>query len=428
MSEKKYLKSSLWIFAEYGVRTIAAIFVGIYVARYLGPERFGIFSLYLAIAAIVASGTRLGLDSILVKEIVLRPDSALNSMASAFWLMQAAGIFIVALLCLGGYLFSNGQSFIVLFYVLFASGQIIFQPFSFVESYYQATGDAGSVSIAKAAVVVLFSAVKLWSVHLNADLIIFFAIAFLEQLAQAGLFLFLWLRRHSASIFFLASSADGKRLLQTSWPLLVSALAINLYTKIDQVMINSMLGHEAGGLYSAAIKIYDAWSALPYLVSIAFFPVILSAKKISEFSFERKIIQLMRLVFWASMLVALFCFVFSSEIIHYSFGENFSSSAPMLGIVMFSSVWVALGSVSSRYLISVGLEKYIAARTLLSAALNIILNLVLIPKFGALGAIYATLACAFLVNYVLDFTTKKLKRLLQIKNSAIFFWPLSSLK
>ena len=68
-SVMKYVKSSLWMLAEYGLRIVSAIFVSIYVARYLGPEQFGLLSYSLAIVAIFMAVSRLGMESILVRDL-----------------------------------------------------------------------------------------------------------------------------------------------------------------------------------------------------------------------------------------------------------------------------------------------------------------------------------------------------------------------
>src|SRR5690554_5990569 len=69
-----YLKNSAWMMAEYAFKVLAAIFVTIYVARYLGPVDFGLLSYALAVVAISMAVSRLGMESILVRELSRFPE------------------------------------------------------------------------------------------------------------------------------------------------------------------------------------------------------------------------------------------------------------------------------------------------------------------------------------------------------------------
>ena len=84
---KRYLLNTSWVMAEQVFRIISAVFVGIYIARYLGPENFGILSYSLSIAAFVMAISRLGMDAVLVRELVNKPERHSQLLGTAFWLM-----------------------------------------------------------------------------------------------------------------------------------------------------------------------------------------------------------------------------------------------------------------------------------------------------------------------------------------------------
>lgn len=71
---RRYAANTSWMMAEQMLRIIAGLLVGIWVARYLGPQQFGLFSYVLAFTAIFGGIAKLGLDGIMVRELVNHPE------------------------------------------------------------------------------------------------------------------------------------------------------------------------------------------------------------------------------------------------------------------------------------------------------------------------------------------------------------------
>ena len=79
-------------------RISAGVLVGIWVARYLGPEKFGLLSYVLAFTAIFSGTARLGLDGIMVRELVNHPEKRDTYLGTAFWLKMLGGFLVIGIM------------------------------------------------------------------------------------------------------------------------------------------------------------------------------------------------------------------------------------------------------------------------------------------------------------------------------------------
>lgn len=417
---RKYIVNSGWILLEHFLRAVVGIAVGVYVGRYLGPEQFGILNYIIVLVTLVLVVSKLGLDGLLVREFIDRQNHSQLIAGTSFWMMSLLAVVfgISGVAILGAF---EQKSELILFFSIALIG-VVLQSFSVIDWYYQARVASGVVVKCRVAAIVIATILKVLAIYFDVGLISFFIIYTLEYMFLA--LFYLYVARQDGLIsrfFYVFSFAEAKVLLRESWPLLISSLAVILYTRIDQVMIRAMLGDYHVGVYSAALKFFDAWAAVPYLISVSLLPAIRRAKDLKHEEYLNRLVIFFRALFWSSVVISFLLSAFSYQVIYYTYGSEYSDSAKVLGVVMLSSAWGALGNCTSRYLIVEKMGGKIAVRIILAAILNIILNYILIPRFGILGAAYGTLISSFFANYVFDFFDNDLRDLRLIKNKAILF-------
>lgn len=405
--------------AEYALKIISAIFVTIYVARYLGPESFGVLSYALAIVAIFMAISRLGMESILVRDYARHPEQVKAYMGTAFSLMFAAAITGMVILSTLIYFFEgNPQNKL---YIWVISTGLIFQAFLVVDYGFQAQVQAKYSSIAKSLALGIGSIIKIYLVGIQADLLLF-AIAFaLDYVIIAAMLFTTHIIKKQPEFLFVFDRHLVKPLLKSSWPMVLSAVGAMLYMRIDQIMIKNMLDAHQLGLYAAATKIYEGWIIVPYVLSISLLPAIVALKSASSEKYEANLVKLFALVFWSGIIAAVIATLGGDWVIRLTFGKAFAGSSTVLAIVMWTAAFTALGAVSARYLTVEGMEKKIAIRTFVALVVNVLLNLILIPNYGIEGAATATLITILIANYFINYTDKDLKQLLKLCDNAILF-------
>ena len=404
--------------AEYGLRVISAIFVGIYVARYLGPEQFGTLSYALAIVSIFMAVSRLGMESILVRDIARYPEKSETYMGTAFGLMIIAAI--AGMVVLGTLVYFLESDLQIKIYILVMASSLLFQTLLVIDYNFQAQVKAKFSSIAKSIALAISSAVKIYLVWIQADLYAF-AIAYaFDNLAIAIVLIAMHLAQKQPGFIFRFNIHLIKPILSSAWPMLLSAVAFMLYSRLDQLMIRYYLDMHQLGVYASALKIFEGWVMIPFIIMVSLIPMITKYKDHKKSEYRLKLVYLFRLFFIVGILFATLATLFSENIILHTFGLQFIEGAPVLVIFMWASIFTTLGTITVRILVIEGLEKKVLKITSTGLLLNIVLNTVLIPQYGISGAAIATLLSLFSAYYLFDYFDHDLKFIFEIKNKAMF--------
>jgi O-antigen/teichoic acid export membrane protein len=408
--------------AEYIVKIVTTLIVTIYVARYLGPLEFGKITYAVAVATIFMTLSRLGMESILVRDIAQASQNKMEYMGTAFWLMAVASvIFAGATGFIAWFLESDSPTKI---YLMLMAISILAQPLLVIDYYFQGTLRAKYSSSAKSIAIVLSSVFKVLLVILEFPPI-YIALAFAaEYLAIGFMLILIYVYTNRFNFIVYAKTSLVHPLLKSAWPMVLAALASTLYARIDQLMIKEMLGSHELGVYAAATKIYEGWVIIPFALSMSLMPAIVAIRSSSKLEYERFMKILFSVLFWMGVSAAVVASMFGREIIIFSFGVEFQQAYAAFAISMWAAAFTALGSVSARYLIVEGWERKILVRTMLGVAINVSLNYFLIPIYGIEGAAYSTLITIVTINYFVNYLDADLKQLVLICNGGIMLGPL----
>lgn len=419
---RRYGANTLWLFAEQVLRMVAGFLVGVWVARYLGPEKFGLFSYALAFVSIFQGIAKLGLDGIVVRDLVQEPEKRDVYLGTSFWLKLLGGVItfliIAIILFIQSILTSNFFTETNIYILIIAFG-IIFQSFEVIDFYYQATVQAKYISIRRIIQLILSSIIKICLVLIGADLIWFVLVSLFDIISLS---IMGWLIYRSQGLPNFVRYFDieiGKKLLKDSWPLLLSSIAISIYMRIDQVMIKNMLGDREVGLYSAAMRLVEVWYFIPMIITQSVFPAIVNAKKISEELYYKRLQQLLSLLIWMAIFIAIPISVFSHQIIYLLYGEKFIEASKVLAISVWASLFVFVGVGSGKFLLAENLQKFSFWRTFYGMIVNIILNFILIPSHGIQGAAIAMLISQATATYLFDMFNRETKKIFFMKTYAI---------
>ena len=395
---RKYFTNTSWLLGERILRMAISLFVGIYVARYLGPERYGLLSYALSFVWLFSSLASFGLDDILVRELVKLPDQRQNLIGTVFWLKLFGTLVMgTAIATVMQFKTEDQQTYWLIAIITFG---FLFQATNVVELYFQA--QVQSKFTVRAQVVQLFitSIFKIFLVFSEAELVWFALALMLDQALVALLFLILYRWKVERFPFFYLNWEKTKLLIIDAWPLIFSGVMISVYMKIDQVMLKEMLNAKAVGVYAAAVKLCEAWYFVPTAVMASLFPAVIKARNNSETLYEERVQKLYDLMIWGSVAVALPTTLFADWVILILYGSDFQEAADVLRIYIWAGVFVSLGVASSKWLVAENLQSYSLYRTVIGVILNISCNLFLIPIYGTKGAVFATLISYFIATYV----------------------------
>jgi O-antigen/teichoic acid export membrane protein len=406
------------MFAEQILRIFAGLFVGIYVARYLGPEQFGVYSYAAAFVALFGTIARLGLDGIVVRDLVNHPEKRDVYLGTAFWLKLIGAFLTLGLLAIAVQ-FSSNDATTNLYIFIIASG-LIFQSFDVVDFHFQSKVLSKYVSIAKLIQLALSSILKLYFIFTQADLFWFVMVSLIDQVSLAISLTFAYWRQKIGSFFGHFNLGAAKTMLRNAWPLILSGIAISLYMRIDQIMIKEMLGEKEVGLYSAAVRLSEAWYFVAVIITSSLFPAIVNARKVSQELYFQRLQKLCTMLTWLAIAIAIPMIFMADWLVGLLFGNTYQEAGRVLAIHVWGAVFVFLGVASGVFFTAENYTRKSLYRTALGAVSNVLLNLVLIPRYGINGAAIATVLSQFVANYLFDIFDSSTRGLLIIKTKALF--------
>ncbi|CEN56001.1 putative polysaccharide biosynthesis protein [Candidatus Methylopumilus turicensis] len=392
------------MFGEQILRMVAGLLVGVWVARYLGPEQFGLFNYAIAFASLFGSIAKLGLDSIVVRDLVQEPTLLKAYMGTAFWLKLVGAFLMLAILALAT-LFTSNDSTTNLYVFIIASG-IIFQSFEVVDFYFQSQVLSKFVSICKITQLMISSLIKLYLILTGADLFWFVLVSLVDQVSLA-ISLYLAYRYQKLGGFFRHFDFTlAKKMIKDSWPLMLSGLAIMIYFRTDQIMIHEMLGARSVGIYSAAIRLTEVWYFVPVIIANSLLPSLINAKKAGENGYYIRLQKLYALMIWIAIGIACVMTFLSHWIILTLYGEAYKDAVSVLMISIWNGVFVFFGCAWSQWMLIENRTRMISFFQINTLFFNVILNLILIPRFGIYGAAIATLIASSIGHTMLPLFIK----------------------
>ena len=268
------LTNTGWLFADKIVRIGIGMLVGIWVARYLGPEQFGILNFASAFVALFGVISTLGLNKIVVRELVKEPEKANSILGTAFILRFLAGMMAFALVVISIIFFQPDDDFLRLIVMTF--GFILVFKASEVTTYWFESQVMSKYTVwVENGVFLLMSIIQVILILTQAPLMAFVWVAVASGLLVSIGFLWVYSWQVGGIASWRFDYKHSKTLLKDSWPLLLSGVAIMVYMRIDQIMLGQMLGSEAVGIYSAAVRISEVWYFIPMAIAASVFPSVI---------------------------------------------------------------------------------------------------------------------------------------------------------
>lgn len=396
---KRYFANTFWMMTEKVIRMAAIVFVGVYVARYLGPERFGLLNYAISFVALFSGIATLGLDGIVVRNLLQNSENIARLMGTAFTLKLVGAIALFGVVSATLYLTSLDASTNTM--VLIISGGMLFKSFNVIEFYFQSKVQARFTTISQFCALVVSSSVQIALIFRNASLVWFAWALVLENVTMGVSLVFMYLKNRSKISEWRFKWQLGVDLLRDSWPLALSGLMIMIYMRIDQIMIKEMVDAKALGYYAAAVRLSEAWYFIPMTITASIFPAIMNARKIGDGIYYERLQKLFDLMFWIALAVALPTTFLAEYGITLLYGENYIPAAGVLSIHIWAGIFVFLGVAVSKYLLAENLVMVSFGQAAAGCIANIILNVILIPSYGIKGAAWATLVSYAMTIFLL---------------------------
>jgi len=416
---KKYLFNTGWLTAGKIFRMAAGMVVGIWVARYLGVEQFGVLSYCIAFALLFRPMAMFSLEGICVREIVKAPLEKNAILGSAFVLSLVAGILsflaVVNLITV----FRPDEPLYIAIVSIVGFGLIFFS-FEVFDYWFQAKVNAKPVVVARTIVLLATSAFKVAGILLEAP-VVFFAWVNLAELMLAGVALVIVYTRSGFKVTDLKVKFKWfKKLLHDAWPLALSGIAATVYLRIDKIMLGEMLGASEVGIYTAATRLAEAWYFLPIGIMTSLYPAVVKSIANRAADTNRRLQQVYNLMALLGYLVAIGTTLLATPVVTWLFGPDYQESAQVLTMYIWSGIFVNIAMGKAAWLKAMNHTKIQFVSTVSGAVINVALNLVLIKQYGVIGAAWATIISYSIEAYFILFLFPQTRKQARMITRALF--------
>jgi PST family polysaccharide transporter len=361
----------------------------ILMARALGPEQFGVFNYVLALVMLFSELSSMGLNAILVKEIVHNSHQTSKVLGTALVLRVIGGLLTLGFSMLLIKILRPDEKGVMLLVAIIACG-VIFRSLDVVDFYFQSKIQSKYVVLAKIqAYTVTFLFVYLLVIW-NGSLNVFVAVRATEfALIALGLVLF-YKRLGNRLQNWHFDVQLAKRLLRQSWPLILSGLSAGIYLKIDQIMLGQMLGEATVGIYAVASQLSEIWYFIPLAIASSFFPGLIRSRQENQEAYRRRLQHLYDFLAGLAMIIAVLISLTAEWLVSFLYGEEYRTAGKILSIHIWAGPFVFMRATFSKWLILENLFMFSLVTHLCGAMINVLANFILIPSLGGLGAASAT--------------------------------------
>ncbi|MEH6889049.1 flippase [Bacillus sp. JJ864] len=394
----KIMRNASWLVGDKVFTMVIGVFVMALVARYLGPERYGLYNYALAFVTLFTALSTLGLETLSIKSIVHQEEEEGTILYTSLVLRVIGGTFLTFLTSVIIRLFAPNEPLVHLL-VMIMSFTMIIKSLEVIEYWIQAHQKSKISSLIRMGAYVFSALLKVAFVFLEGSLF-HLALIYMSDALIVGIALVIaYFKNRTSYTKWKFKFQYAKKILSQSWYLILSGLMVTLYMQVDKVMLGSMLTNKKElGMYSAASQIANMWYFVPLAVITSFQPIIMKKKLETHEKYINAMQTLYSIVAWIGIVFGLFIILFSDFIVSILYGQEYNHAADIITVSVWAGTFATLGSARSIWLLVENLQKYTLFYTLVGLVINVGLNYLLIPTYGGFGAAFATLIAQIFAN------------------------------
>ena len=418
---KSILENSLWLLVGNMVRVFGGGIVGILVARYLGPSNFGVLNYVFVFFGFLLSLGGLGMDYILPRMIPSYDLKSVDILFSAIFLRLCVSVFIFCIWSLIWNLFSFELSLWIFFLVGFS---FFVHSFSLIRYWYEAKIQSKIIVKIELFLFPFFVLSKFFLIYIKASVNWFVAIIFFEMLLVIFIYMYFFLKKEIRYIHFQKIFRRAKRLFFIGLPFSIPATVFVLHLKFDQIFLTHIMGFNNSGLYAAAVRIFEIVMIFPVVLLPSLTAILVRTRSSNSFLYHKRLELLFSFLFLASYVSILGVVFFSERLVLLLYGNAYFQSAYILSIYIFSTIGMFQHGAMNFVLSLEKSGRWLILKEVICLCINIVLNLILIPIFGFLGAAIATVVSYGFNGIFINFFNSKLRWLFFLHMRSLFLIPL----
>ena len=396
--DNKEAKNASWLIGGKIAQMVLSFFVSILTARYLGPSNYGTISYVNAYVAFFTSLCTLGINSVIIKDFVEKPQEQGEAVGTTLAMRFASSFLsVIMIMCIVNVVDHDEPTTIVV--AALCSVSLLFQVFDTFNYWFQSRYESKITSIATFIAYAATALYRLVLLALHKD-VEWFAFATSVDYIVLGAILFYSYRKYNGPKLSITIE-KGKSLLGRSYHYILSGMMVAIYGQTDKFMLKQMLDETSVGYYSLASSVNLMWVFVLQAIIDSMYPTIMRLYEKDREQFDRKNRQLYAIVIYVSMAAAVCFVVFAPLVIRILYGNAYMPAVGPLRIITWYTIFSYLGVARNAWIVCENKQKYLKYMYLSAAFINIGLNYLMIPVWGASGAALASLITQICTSLIL---------------------------
>ena len=305
--------------------------------------------------------------------------------------------------------------------ILIYSSTLFFECFNIIRNYFYSI--VKNKYVVKTSIVrtIIGALIKILLLYLKAPLYLFIIATAFDYLLIANGYILSYINKVGKISKWCYNRSLSVYVVKEAFPLFLSAVAIVIYQRVDQIMIANMIDNKSLGYYSSAGRFLDLIMYLPLVITQTLTPLLIRAKESNHIEYKKKKIQYVSLIVWTSIVLALFFSICSIWLIKYTFGEKYLMAIPILQILAWKTVGMAMSTTSGQIIIMEGVQKLAVLRNIVGCAICISLNYIIIPIYGILGVAWVAVITVFFSGFIANLIIPTFKDVFFIQCHALLY-------
>ena len=417
-TKSKEATNAGWIIGEKIVQMLLSLIVGILSARYLGPSNYGLVNYAATYISFFTSFATLGIDSILVKELVDNPNRSGEILGTAIGMRVVSGLLSVIFVVSAVWLLDTNEP-LTLVVAALSSLSLIFRAFESINSYFLSKYLSKITSIAALVSYIALSFYKIVLLVLNKDVKWFAFATSVDYVVLAIFLLICYFKNSNQKLYF--SWKRAKEMLSRSHHYILTGMMVAIYAQTDKIMLKQMLDTSAVGYYTTASSVANLWTFIIAAIVTVMNPTIIGLYGKDEAQFNRKMRQLYAIVFYISISASLCIVLCSGIVIRKFYGEAYAPAIAPLRVITWNTAFSYFGVARNIWVVCKNRQKYLKYIYISSSILNIALNAFLIPIMGVTGAAIASVIAQVTTGFLFPLFIKDMRESSVMMLDAILF-------
>lgn len=397
---------------------LSALLVGIFVARYLGPEQYGLMNYVISFVSLFLILATFGFENIEIREESKHTQEKDMIIGTTFILRLFLSILTVVVVSCIAFLNESDRQTTLLISIY--SLTVMMTPFDVIRNYF--TSIVQNEYIVKVGIfrTILSCLIKVILLFLKAPLIWFVIMLVFDAIILAEGYVYVYHKKIGKLTSWKFSRHWASAMLRHSFPLLLSGAAATIFLQIDQVMIGNMIDKSSVGYFSVASKFVEVLIYVPTVIIQAISPILVRIKQEDQVRYQQQAQLFLNITVWLCFFIAIVMSLLSYWCVTLTFGMSYAPAVFPLQILSFKVIAVALNIVSGQILIIDSKQKYFVLRSLSGCVICILLNLLFIPRYGIIGVAVVAIITQVVAGFIIHAFIPSYQYMFKMQLKAIF--------